>query len=25
VDGFERWHRAVSEFSRRSFTRYLSR
>jgi molybdate transport system regulatory protein len=25
VDGFERWHRAVSEFSRRSFARYLGR
>ena len=25
VDGFERWHRAVADFSRRSFTRYLVR
>lgn len=25
VDGFERWHRAVADFSRRSFTRYLGR
>ncbi len=25
VDGFERWHRAVAAFSRRSFARYLGR
>jgi molybdate transport repressor ModE-like protein len=25
VNGFERWHRAVSEFSRRSFAQYLAR
>jgi len=25
VDGFERWHQAVSEFSRKSFARYLGR
>lgn len=25
VDGFERWHRAVSEFSRQSFARHLTR
>jgi molybdate transport system regulatory protein len=25
VDGFERWHRAVSDFSRRSFAQYLGR
>jgi molybdate transport system regulatory protein len=25
VDGFERWHGAVADFSRRSFTRYLGR
>ena len=25
VDGFERWHQAVSEFSRKSFARYLVR
>ncbi len=25
VDGFERWHRAVLAFSRKAFTRYLTR
>lgn len=25
VEGFERWHRAVSEFSRTAFDRYLGR
>src|SRR3954464_5228717 len=25
VDGFERWHKAVSEFSREAFARYLGR
>ena len=25
LDGFERWHQAVAEFSRKSFARYLGR
>jgi len=25
VDGFDRWHRAVSEFSREAFARYIER